>query len=122
MCDRPRARVARRGPASQPSHRGGLPSRRSQRRAAEPLWHAIAVVSRPRFVGSRWRAIVPLNFARQLTGRERTKEANGRLGVVLAFVAGAINAGGFLAVQQYTSHMTGLVSSMADALVLGLYD
>jgi uncharacterized membrane protein YoaK (UPF0700 family) len=65
---------------------------------------------------------VPLNFARQLTGRERTKEANGRLGVVLAFVAGAINAGGFLAVQQYTSHMTGLVSSMADALVLGLHD
>ncbi|MFZ2989098.1 YoaK family protein, partial [Ideonella sp.] len=40
----------------------------------------------------------------------------------LAFVAGAINAGGFLAVQQYTSHMTGLVSTMADDLVLGAYD
>jgi len=38
---------------------------------------------------------------------------------VLAFVAGAINAGGFLAVQQYTSHMTGIVSSMADSIALG---
>ena len=36
-----------------------------------------------------------------------------------AFVAGATNAGAFLAVSQYTSHMTGIVSSMADALVLG---
>jgi uncharacterized membrane protein YoaK (UPF0700 family) len=34
-------------------------------------------------------------------------------------VAGAINAGAFLAVRQYTSHMTGIVSSMADHLVLG---
>jgi uncharacterized membrane protein YoaK (UPF0700 family) len=65
---------------------------------------------------------MPLNLARRLTGRERTKEANSHLGVVLAFVAGAINAGGFLAVHQYTSHMTGIVSSMADSLVLGSYD
>ena len=41
------------------------------------------------------------------------------LGVALAFVAGAINAGGFLAVREYTSHMTGIVSSAADHLVLG---
>jgi uncharacterized membrane protein YoaK (UPF0700 family) len=34
-------------------------------------------------------------------------------------VAGATNAGGFLAVGQYTSHMTGVVSSVADNLVLG---
>lgn len=39
----------------------------------------------------------------------------------MAFIAGATNAGGFLAVQQYTSHMTGMVSSMADHLVLGDY-
>jgi uncharacterized membrane protein YoaK (UPF0700 family) len=38
---------------------------------------------------------------------------------VLAFVAGAINAGGFLAVAQYTSHVTGMVSTFADQLVLG---
>jgi uncharacterized membrane protein YoaK (UPF0700 family) len=37
----------------------------------------------------------------------------------LAFVAGAAKAGGFLAVGQYTSHMSGVVSSMADNLALG---
>jgi uncharacterized membrane protein YoaK (UPF0700 family) len=65
---------------------------------------------------------MPLDYARRLTGRERTAEGNARLGFVLAFVAGATNAGGFLAVHQYTSHMTGIVSSMADHLVLGGYD
>jgi uncharacterized membrane protein YoaK (UPF0700 family) len=62
---------------------------------------------------------VPLHFARSLTGRNRTLRANRILGVTLAFVAGAINAGGYLAVQQYTSHMTGVVSAMADNLALG---
>ncbi|TAJ07556.1 MAG: DUF1275 domain-containing protein [Planctomycetota bacterium] len=37
----------------------------------------------------------------------------------LAFVAGAINAGGFLAVQTYTSHVTGPISRAADELALG---
>jgi len=49
----------------------------------------------------------------------RTLQTNTRLGAVLAFVAGAINAGGFLAVGTYTSHMTGVVSALADNLVLG---
>ena len=49
----------------------------------------------------------------------RTLQTNTRLGAVLAFVAGATNAGGFLAVGTYTSHMTGVVSSLADHLVLG---
>lgn len=53
------------------------------------------------------------------TDVERTPHANVRLGAVLAFVAGAANAGGFLAVGQYTSHMTGVLSSVADNLVLG---
>jgi len=64
---------------------------------------------------------VPIHFARRLTGHQRSLEANRHLGVALAGIAGAINAGGFLAVQQYTSHMTGIVSSMADHLVLGRY-
>jgi uncharacterized membrane protein YoaK (UPF0700 family) len=64
---------------------------------------------------------MPLNYSRRLTGHVRSREANARLGVVLAFIAGAINAGGFLAVHQYTSHMTGIVSSMADNLALGAY-
>ena len=62
---------------------------------------------------------MPINFSRKLTGRVRTAPANRHLGLALAFVAGAINAGGFLAVQQYTSHMTGIVSSMADQLAMG---
>ena len=55
------------------------------------------------------------------TDVERTPRANVRLGAVLAFVAGAANAGGFLAVGQYTSHMTGILSSVADNLVLGQF-
>ncbi len=49
----------------------------------------------------------------------RSTEANLRLGASLCIVAGAINAGGFLAVGHYTSHMTGVLSSIADHLVLG---
>jgi uncharacterized membrane protein YoaK (UPF0700 family) len=41
------------------------------------------------------------------------------LGGLLAFVAGATNAGGFLAVQRYTSHMTGIISAIADDLATG---
>lgn len=62
---------------------------------------------------------MPLQYARNLTAPRRSARANLHLGVTLAFIAGAINAGGFVAVNQYTSHMTGIVSSMADQLVLG---
>jgi len=62
---------------------------------------------------------MPLETSRRLTGVDRTAQGNRQLGWVLAFIAGATNAGAFLAVQQYTSHMTGVVSSMADALALG---
>lgn len=62
---------------------------------------------------------MPIDYARRLTSRDRTAESNRHLGFVLAFVAGATNAGAFLAVRQYTSHMTGIVSSMADNLALG---
>lgn len=65
---------------------------------------------------------MPIKYARRLTGSERSRHANRHLGFALAFVAGAANAGGFLAVQQYTSHMTGIVSAMADNLVLGATD
>ena len=44
---------------------------------------------------------------RHLTGQHRTSDSNRRLGLLLAFNAGAINAGGFLVVKLYTSHMTG---------------
>ena len=58
-------------------------------------------------------------FLLQLTAKERTRRSNRQFGGILAFVAGAINAGGFLAVQRYTSHMTGIISSLADDLVVG---
>jgi uncharacterized membrane protein YoaK (UPF0700 family) len=53
------------------------------------------------------------------TSVQRTVQKNTRLGVTLCFVAGATNAGGFLAVGQYTSHMTGILSAVADNLVMG---
>lgn len=62
---------------------------------------------------------MPTEYARRLLAAERTASGNAHLGWMLAFVAGATNAGGFLAVQQYTSHMTGMVSAAADGLVLG---
>ncbi|GGA98909.1 DUF1275 family protein [Brucella endophytica] len=58
-------------------------------------------------------------YLRKLTGRERTDAADQHLARYLIFIAGAANAGGFLAVQQYTSHMSGIVSTMADHLALG---
>jgi uncharacterized membrane protein YoaK (UPF0700 family) len=61
---------------------------------------------------------MPAVYFRQLTARERSQRSNHHLARYLAFIAGAINAGGFLAVKQYTSHMSGIVSSMADNLVL----
>ena len=59
----------------------------------------------------------PLNHG--WTSVHRTPQTNIRLGAVLSFIAGAANAGGFLAVGRYTSHMTGVVSSIADDMVLG---
>lgn len=59
-----------------------------------------------------------VRYLRFLAGRERTSEANRHLGMTLAFVAGAVNAGGFLAVSQFTSHMTGILSVIAENLVL----
>lgn len=56
---------------------------------------------------------------RHLTDQHRTGPHNRRLGLLLAFNAGAINAGGFLVVRLYTSHMTGFVSMLADNLILG---
>jgi len=56
---------------------------------------------------------------RHLAGQHRTDSTNRLLGGMLAFNAGAVNAGGFLVVHMYTSHMTGFASLLADNLVLG---
>ena len=41
-----------------------------------------------------------------------------RLGYIMAMLAGAINAGGFFAFSRYTSHVTGSMSLLADAVYL----
>ncbi|MGJ7605630.1 YoaK family protein [Variovorax sp. LT1R20] len=56
---------------------------------------------------------------RFLTSRHRAPSTNKALGLLLAFNAGAVNAGGFLVLHMYTSHMTGFASQLADGLVLG---
>lgn len=56
---------------------------------------------------------------RHLASQHRTASTNRLLGGILAFNAGAVNAGGFLVVHMYTSHMTGFASLLADNLVLG---
>ena len=56
---------------------------------------------------------------RHLTSSHRTGATNRALGYLMAFNAGAINAGGFMVLHLYTSHMTGFVSMLADNLILG---
>lgn len=53
---------------------------------------------------------------------QRTPLADAWLGLPMTFVAGATNAGGLLAVGQYTSHMSGIISSAADHAVVGALD
>lgn len=62
---------------------------------------------------------MPVRYLRALTDRSRTPDADRHLAFYLTFIAGAVNAGGFLVVGQYTSHMSGIVSAIADNLVLG---
>jgi uncharacterized membrane protein YoaK (UPF0700 family) len=64
-------------------------------------------------------AIHYIGLTRRIVSAERTGAADTQLGLVLTFVAGATNAGGFLAIGHYTSHMSGIFSAMADHLALG---
>jgi uncharacterized membrane protein YoaK (UPF0700 family) len=51
-------------------------------------------------------------------GKRRDRTLNWQLAGPLAFVAGAVNAGGFLAVGSFTSHVTGAVSQMSLGIAL----
>ena len=62
---------------------------------------------------------MPIHYARRLTGRARSPDADRHLGCFLAAMAGAINAIGFGVLGQYTSHMTGMVSTFGERLVGG---
>lgn len=55
----------------------------------------------------------------KLAVHRRTGVTDAALGTLLAFIAGAINAGGFIAIGKYTSHMTGIISAVADDVALG---
>lgn len=59
------------------------------------------------------------HYLGRLAARDRDEASDRHLAYYLTFIAGAANAGGFMAVHQYTSHMSGIVSAMADNLVLG---
>jgi uncharacterized membrane protein YoaK (UPF0700 family) len=63
--------------------------------------------------------IFAMHFFKGLAARDRTQRSNLRLVALLASVAGAINAGGFFAVKQYTSHMSGIWASLVNEIVLG---
>ncbi|HEY0840860.1 MAG TPA: YoaK family protein [Vulgatibacter sp.] len=55
-------------------------------------------------------------------GKDRSFRANAGLAMVLACVAGIVNAAGFFAVGTYTSHVTGNVSKVGDELAQGHTD
>lgn len=61
----------------------------------------------------------PIVSARVLVSHRRSQGSDHMLAVILAGIAGASNAGGFFALGQYTSHMTGYLSQVADNLVGG---
>lgn len=62
---------------------------------------------------------MPLLYLRRLTSPSRTESANRHIARYLAFIAGATNVGGLLAVHQYTSHVSGIVSAAANNLAAG---
>ncbi|KAA2214153.1 DUF1275 domain-containing protein [Pseudoroseomonas oryzae] len=64
------------------------------------------------------RAIRPV---RRLVAAGRSEATDRQLARALAFVAGAVNAGGLLTVGQYTAHMSGVISSLAEHAVLGAW-
>ena len=61
---------------------------------------------------------MPIKFIQLLTSTQRSHKTNIQLGAYMAFVAGAVNAGGFLAIARYTSHMSGIISAIGDDLAL----
>jgi uncharacterized membrane protein YoaK (UPF0700 family) len=61
---------------------------------------------------------MPIQFIQRLTSSQRSYKTNFQLGAYMAFIAGAVNAGGFLAIARYTSHMSGIISAIGDDLAL----
>lgn len=55
---------------------------------------------------------------RTIVAYRRSHATDTILAIILAAVAGAANAGGFFALGQYTSHMTGYVSLVSDNIAI----
>lgn len=53
-----------------------------------------------------------ITYLHQLISRERNQSANRHLGLLLSFIAGAVNAGGFVMLGYFSSHITGAVSRL----------
>lgn len=59
-----------------------------------------------------------VRWARVVTARRRAPGSDRALATILAGIAGCANAGGFVLLGSYTSHMTGYLSQLADQIVL----
>lgn len=59
-----------------------------------------------------------LRHARLVASHHRTSSSDRHLATILAGIAGCANAGGFILLGGYTSHMTGYLSQVADNIVL----
>jgi uncharacterized membrane protein YoaK (UPF0700 family) len=57
-------------------------------------------------------------IGRTLVAHRRSGASDLGLATILAAIAGAANAGGFFALGQYTSHMTGYLSQVADNIAI----
>jgi uncharacterized membrane protein YoaK (UPF0700 family) len=55
---------------------------------------------------------------RLITAHRRAAASDRALATILAGIAGCANAGGFILLGSYTSHMTGYLSQVADNIVL----
>ncbi|MFN3525380.1 MAG: YoaK family protein [Paracoccus sp. (in: a-proteobacteria)] len=67
---------------------------------------------------TRRRLARPIRSARAIVARRRSTGSDLILATILAAIAGAANAGGFFALGQYTSHMTGYLSYLADNIAI----
>lgn len=65
---------------------------------------------------------MPITYLHQLISRERNQRANRHLGALLAFLAGAVNAGGFVMLGQFSSHITGAVARIGMHATDGDFD
>lgn len=62
---------------------------------------------------------MPTTYLKALIARERSQKLNRDLGALLAFVAGAVNAGGLITLGQFSSHVTGALARIGAHLPEG---